>query len=187
MPPLVVGDHPRAPRAGRPGSPRRSRRSPRSVFNGRIEPKGDEDRFVVGVTPGQKLRIEVDAAELGSALDGVLQVRGPTARSWPRPTTPPSPTQSKAKAAAKKAAPINSPDPSLDFTVPAGMTEITLTLRDLRGEGGAGFPYRLTVEPVAAAAFQVAPIDDQVNIPRGGTAAVAVDGRPGRATTARSP
>ena len=61
------------------------------------------------------------------------------------------------------------------------MTEITLTLRDLRGEGGAGYPYRLTVEPHRPdRSFQLAPADDQINIPKGGTAAVAVEvTRPG--------
>ncbi len=44
------------------------------VLNGRIDPPGDEDRFILAVTPGQKLRIVVQAAENGSALDGVLQV-----------------------------------------------------------------------------------------------------------------
>src|SRR5262249_32113700 len=46
------------------------------ALNGRIDPAGDEDRFTLAVTPGQALRIEVSAAESGSALDGVLQVLG---------------------------------------------------------------------------------------------------------------
>ena len=46
------------------------------VFNGRIDPPGDEDRFVLAVTAGQRLHVAVEASELGSALDGVLQVLG---------------------------------------------------------------------------------------------------------------
>ena len=144
------------------------------VFNGRIGKPREEDKYVVVVTPGQKYHIEVDAAELGSALDGVLQVKGPDGAVLANADDTAAPTQSKAKAAAKKAATINSPDPSLDFTVPGGMSEITLSLRDLRGEGGDGYPYRLTVELVDAAPFQIAPVDDQLNLPKGGTAAVAV-------------
>ena len=144
------------------------------VFNGRIARKGEQDRYTVVVVPGQKYHIEVDAAELGSALDGVLQIQGPDGKVLATADDTAAPTQVKAKAAAKKAAAINSPDPSVDFTAPAGMTEITLTLRDLRGEGGDGYPYRLTVEPSAPAPFQVEPVEDHVNIPKGGTAAVAV-------------
>ena len=86
------------------------------VLNGRIDPAGDEDRFVLAVTPGQKLRIEVDASEHGSALDGVLQVLGAkdAVLATADDTRPPDPAR------AKKAAAIASPDPSLDFTVPAG-------------------------------------------------------------------
>jgi hypothetical protein len=83
------------------------------------------------------------------------------------------PVQAK-KAAAKKAAAINSPDPSLNFTVPAGVTEIRLALRDLRGDGGSGYPYRITVEPIASG-FHLTLAEDQINIPLGGTAAVGVE------------
>ena len=38
------------------------------VFNGRIDPSGDEDRFALVVTPGSRVRIKVHAYELGSAL-----------------------------------------------------------------------------------------------------------------------
>jgi hypothetical protein len=173
IPPLVVGKLPELREPALAGSPTLKAFAP-IVFNGRIGKRGEEDKYVVGVTPGQKYHIEVDAAELGSALDGVLQIKGPDGGVLATADDTAAPTQSKAKAAAKKAAVINSPDPSLDFTVPAGMPEITLTLRDLRGEGGVGYAYRLTVEPVDAAPFQVVPTDDQLNIPKGGTAAVAV-------------
>ena len=47
------------------------------VFNGRIDPPGDNDRFVLMTTPGVRLRIKVEAAELGSAAGrGALQVLG---------------------------------------------------------------------------------------------------------------
>ena len=46
------------------------------VFNGRIDPAGENDRFAIAATPGQRMRIRVEAAEFGSALDGVLQVLG---------------------------------------------------------------------------------------------------------------
>ena len=36
-----------------------------------IDPAGDEDRFVLEVSPGKKYRITVLAADLDSALDGL--------------------------------------------------------------------------------------------------------------------
>ena len=173
IPPLIVDTLPELREPTGSGSPTLKAFAP-VVFNGRIGKPREEDRYIVGVIPGQKYHIEVDAAELGSALDGVLQVKGPDGGVLATADDTAAPTQSKAKAAAKKAAAINSPDPSVDFTVPAGMLEITLTLRDLRGEGGDGYPYRLSVESVDAAPFQVTPVDDQINIPKGGTASVAV-------------
>jgi hypothetical protein len=173
MPPLVVDVLPELREPTEPGSPILKAVAP-VVFNGRIGKKGEEDQYVAVVTPGQKLRIAVNAADLGSSLDGVLQVKGPNGAVLATADDTQTPAQNKAKAAAKKAAALNTPDPSLVFTVPAGMTEITLALRDLRGEGGSGYPYRLTVEPVAPTSFLVTTTDDQINIPKGGTAAVAL-------------
>ena len=76
IPPLVVDRLPELREPTEPGSATLKAFAP-VVFNGRIGKRGEEDRYVVVVTPGQKLRIEVDAAELGSALDGVLRVKGP--------------------------------------------------------------------------------------------------------------
>jgi hypothetical protein len=139
------------------------------ALNGRIDPAGDEDRFVLAVTPGQKLRIEVDASDYGSALDGTLQILGAkeAVLATADDTAPPSPGKGK------KPPPIASPDPTLDFTVPAGLNEITLAFRDLERRGGTGFAYRIRVVPEPAT-FDVVLDEPQVSIPRGGTAAVGV-------------
>ena len=73
--PLIVGE---LPELREPADPAAEpiRAAVPVALNGRIDPAGDEDRFVLAVTPGQKLRIEVDAADHGSALDGALQVLG---------------------------------------------------------------------------------------------------------------
>ena len=76
IPPLVVNSLPELREPVQSESPTLKALAP-IVLNGRISKRGEEDRYVVGVTPGQKYHIEVDAAELGSALDGVLQVKGP--------------------------------------------------------------------------------------------------------------
>ena len=133
--PLIVGE---LPELREPADPAAApvRAAVPVALNGRIDPAGDEDRFILAVTPGQKLRIEVDASDYGSALDGTLQILGGKGEVLANAddTAPPSPGKGK------KAPPIASPDPSLDFTVPAGQTEITLTMRDLEGARRAGLP-----------------------------------------------
>jgi hypothetical protein len=166
--PLIVDELPELREPADPAAPPVRAAVP-IALNGRIDPAGDEDRFVLAVTPGQKLRIEVDASDFGSALDGTLQVLGGKGEvlATADDTPPPSPGKGK------KAPPIASPDPTLDFTVPAGQNEITLALRDLGSRGGQGFPYRIRVLP-AAPGFDLVLDDTQVSMPRGGTAAVGV-------------
>ncbi|KAJ3046426.1 hypothetical protein HK102_013181, partial [Quaeritorhiza haematococci] len=71
--PLVVSGLPEIREPADPAAPPIRVAAP-IVLNGRIEAPGDEDRFVVAVKPGSKLRVRVDAASLGSSLDAVLQV-----------------------------------------------------------------------------------------------------------------
>ena len=175
--PRVVGDLPELREPTDPEAPPLRVAAP-IVLNGRIDPPGEDDRFLIAVSPGQKLRIRVEAADLGSALDGQIQVlgaKGAVIASGDDSNLPPleSPAKAAAKSAAKKSATILSPDPSLEVTVPAGLDEITLVLRDLEGRGGIGFPYRLIVEP-AAPDFQLRMELAEASIPRGGTVAVEV-------------
>ncbi len=137
------------------------------ALNGRIDPTGDEDRYVLAVVPGQRLRIEVDAAGRNSALDAVLRVLGAGDAVLATADDTTTPVVGKTKAV------IISPDPTLEFTVPAGLTEVTLALRDLQGRGGTGYAYRITVEPIVPS-FKIDLNDMQVGIPKNGTAAVGV-------------
>ncbi len=143
-----------------------------TIFNGRIDPAGDEDRFTLVVTPGQKLKIEVDAAESGSSLDGILQIldaKGGVLATADDTTVPVAGKNGNAKPPG-----IVSPDPSLDnFTIPAGVTKITLALRDLESRGGVGFPYRIIVKQ-ADPGFELYLNDAQAALPKGGVTAVGV-------------
>jgi len=140
------------------------------AINGRIDPAGDEDRFVVSTTPGQILRIKVAASDHASALDGILQILG--ANNAVLATADDTTSNSPASPPGKPT-PILSPDPSIDFTVPANTHEITLALRDLQSRGGVGFPYRITVEPVTPT-FELALSNTEISVPKGGTALVGV-------------
>jgi hypothetical protein len=169
--PLEVSELPELREPAEPNAPPVRAVAP-VVFNGRIDPPGDEDRFVLSVTPGQVLRVQVVAADLGSALDGALRVLG--AKDAVLASADDTTVAPNAPPGQKRAAPgIVSPDPALNVTVPAGVNEITLALRDLEGRGGTGFPYRIAVELVAPT-FDLVLADAQANIPKGGAAAIAV-------------
>ncbi len=139
------------------------------VVNGRIESPGDEDRFVVATKPGDKLRIRVEAARLGSSLDGWLQVLNPKGeaiatvddQSLPGPTV---------NGAATK---VVDADPAAVVDVPAGVDELTLVLRDNAKRGGVGFGYRIVVEPVTPD-FALTLEATEANVPRGGSRTIGV-------------
>jgi hypothetical protein len=139
------------------------------VFNGRIDPPGDSDRFVVATNPGDRLRVQVEASEFGSALDGLLQVLGNKGAVIANADD----TTIALPARNGQAQSLVYADPSLEFTVPGGTNEITLVIRDLENRGGLGFPYRIVVEPHSPD-FQLLVNDPQVSIPRGGAAGVGV-------------
>lgn len=168
--PLEVADMPEIREPADPAAPPIRAAAP-VVLNGRIDPAGDEDRFTLAVTPGQALRIEVNAASVGSALDGVLRVLN--AKDSQLATADDTTTAIPGVKVANR--PVNSisPDPSLNFTVPSGTTEITLALRDLESRGGTGFPYRISVTPVTPT-FELALAQSEVSVPRGGAALVGV-------------
>jgi hypothetical protein len=140
------------------------------VFNGRIDPPGDDDRFILATTPGQRLRIRVQAYERGSALDGVLRVLGNSGSVIANAddTTVPQPRRNN-----QATPPIVFPDPSLDLTIPGGTHEVTLVIRDLEDRGGVGFPYRIVVEPLVPD-FELVVNDPQVSVPRGGVTTAGV-------------
>ncbi len=169
LPPLVVENLPELREPTDPDAPP-LRAVPPVIFNGRIDPKGDEDRFTLVVVPGQKLRIDVTAADLGSSIDGTLQILGAKDAVL---ATADDTTANPAGPKNRRVPTIVSPDPALDFTVPADTTEITLALRDLQNRGGIGYPYRIRVEP-SGSGFELSTADAQVSIPKGGVVAIPV-------------
>ncbi len=133
------------------------------VFNGRLDPAGDEDRFALQVTPGSRLRIKVQAYELGSALDAVLRVERSNGGSIANAddTTIPLPPKNGMPQS------IILPDPSIETTVPSGTTELIVVIRDLEHRGGIGFPYRIIAEPLVPD-FELAVNEAEASVPLGG-------------------
>lgn len=169
LPPrIAVGDLPeRTWVKGDTKDPRALDLLPPLTVNGRLEHKGDADRFQFAVQEGQRYHIAVQAESLGSFLDGVLRVTDQAGRQLALVDDVDFPALVPGQLPSKAA------DPSLDLTVPAGVTLLVLELRDQRGRGGINFGYRLTIVP-GAADFALRPTVAELNVPRGGTAVLNV-------------
>ncbi len=186
LPPLVVSDLPERLEPAAADAPPLRVVAP-VVLNGRIDPVGDEDRFILAVTPGRKYRAEVAAVDLGSRLNAVLEVRDERGKVLHKVHNTHFDRATFRKIEGFEYFSI---DPSVEFTVPDGQTEVSLVLREFssdplslvldRGKmvklveyGGLGFVYRLTVVPVDSV-FEVGLNDAQVIVPKGGAATVGV-------------
>jgi hypothetical protein len=170
--PLVVGE---LPEINEPAEPPKGQDSlvlvaPPIVINGRMDPANDEDRYLVSVSPGQKLRVSLQAAEVGSTLDAELRVLGAKdAQIAKADDTPLTVYPNVRKKVAAKKADFVSADATTEVTVPQGLREITVVVRDLEARGGIGFPYRLVIEP-SEPSFELWLDESEVTIPRGGFA-----------------
>ena len=97
------------------------------VLNGRIDPPGDEDCFTLAVKPGQKLRAEVAAGDIGSAPLAVLKVLDARGTELAKAYS----NQYK-RASFRKSQGFEylSFDPAVEFTVPDGQSSVTLVVVD---------------------------------------------------------
>ncbi|CAN5886090.1 hypothetical protein BH23PLA1_BH23PLA1_31300 [soil metagenome] len=168
--PLVIGDRPELREPADPDAPALRATLP-VVFNGRLDPAGDEDRFLLSVSPGQKIRLTVEAATLGSAIDGLLIVRAPDGKELAREDDATIEIVNKGQ---KEPTTMVSPDPMVELDVPEGVSELTVLFRDLSGRGGVGFAYRITAETVSPT-FEIELVDSELSVPGGGSALVAVN------------
>ncbi len=141
--------------------------APPLTINGRLDKPGAADRYQFSVQAGQRFRFTVQAETLGSNLDGVLRITDQAGKQLALVDDVPLP----ALVAGQQ--PGLSIDPFTDLTVPAGTTLLVVELRDQRHRGGLNFGYRLTIEPTTAD-FTVHQPVAEVNVPRGGSKALAV-------------
>ncbi len=130
---------------------------PASVaVSGRIAARGEQDRYLLAVTPGQKLRFDVLASRIGSPLDGVLTVMneqgGTLATSDDRPGTS---------------------DPGLDLTVGSDQ-KLIVALHDLEGRGGDSYLYRISIRDLSQPDFSISAAEDRWMLPVGGALVVRV-------------
>jgi hypothetical protein len=124
------------------------------VINGRISEPEQQDRYLLNVTPGSKLKFTLTARGLHSPLDGRLAVlKHPDGNRL---------------AASNDAA--GTRDPVLEYTVPVGVDQIQLAVGDLFERGGPEFLYRLRVAPADRPDFSLALLTPKVDLPVNGTA-----------------
>jgi hypothetical protein len=128
------------------------------VINGRIQSGGDEDYFVFKAEAGQKLLMEVQARRLDSPLDSVLTLLDAEGKKLDENDDPPFPLA--------QPDPVNHiPYPDLACNVDpldalathvadsrlvhafAKAGDYFVRIRDVRGEGGEEYAYRLKITP----------------------------------------
>lgn len=128
-----------------------------AVIHGRLSVAREEDRFLLPVTAGETIRIDMIAARAGSPVDGVLAVR----------------KESGEQLAGADDSP-NSPDPVLDFKVPDGVDKVVVAVRDLLGRHGPEYVYRLRVAPADRPDFRLQLFGASEQVPGGGAQIVRV-------------
>ncbi len=128
-----------------------------SGVSGRIAAPRETDVYQFPVKPGAKLRFDLIAARIGSPLDGVLTLR-----------------DAQGKRLAENDDDSGSLDPRVTLTVPEGVEQLQLAVRDLTRRGGESFVYRVAVEPLDEPQVQVKTDQAGYAIPRGGSALITL-------------
>jgi hypothetical protein len=137
------------------------------IINSQMEHPGDIDRFQMAVRAGEKYRFRVEAAALGSRLDGVLRITDQGGKQLALVDDVDIPPRLPGEQ------PSRSIDPIAEVTVPQDGSLLIAEVRDQRKRGGVNFGYRLTVEP-APSDFLIELTSGELNVPRGGTAILPV-------------
>jgi hypothetical protein len=130
-----------------------------AAFNGRLSRAGAIGRFRLKVRPRDQLRFDVFADRLGSPCDALLKLQRDEGALLAQADDGPE-----------------GADHGLDFTVPAGLQNLVISVEDLHGRGGANFIYRVVVRPLAAPAreFRLSVPAGEINVPAAGTHIVEV-------------
>jgi len=124
-----------------------------AAINGVLSQPKEEDRYLLHVQAGQKLRFRVFANQAGSPLDATLSVRneqnGQLAANDDRSDTI---------------------DPGLDFTVPKNVTKLIVALRDVIRSGSPNHIYRIAVERADLPEFDLTLDNEAWQVPQNGAA-----------------
>lgn len=126
------------------------------AIDGRLLHPAERDQYLLNVTPGHKLRFRLEAQSLSSPIQGELEILNhPQGQRLAISGDQPSET-----------------DPKLDYTVPAGVTQIRLSVRDLFDRGNAHCIYRLVISPADQPDFTLTTTTAAIQLPQGGTSLI---------------
>ncbi len=122
------------------------------AISGRLNAINQKDRFMLPVTAGMKLVIEVFAERIGSRIDAAFELRN----------------KEGGVLAANDDGP-NTTDPRLEFTVPAGLDTLEIVVRDAIDLASEDAIYRLVITSADAPrpGFDIAMKLDALNVPAG--------------------
>jgi len=130
-------------------------------ISGKLLAPYEEDRYRVAVKPGSKVKLEVFAERLGSAIDVALVVRNDKGDQLARAEDSPGTL-----------------DPVLEYTVPDKITSIIVGVVDAQGRGGPRGVYRLVVDPqgvpTKSDGYSLSTLIQRVSLPIGGRAVVPI-------------
>ncbi|MGO8930018.1 MAG: hypothetical protein ACLQU3_24385 [Limisphaerales bacterium] len=132
------------------------------TINGRIQKRGDVDYFIFAAQKGQTLVMEVLARRLDSPLDAIITLLNPKGEELREvddtDTGEPFVTHFA--------------DPRLEFNFPAAGDYI-LRIRDVQGNGGEDYAYRLSIAPPRPA-FALRVMPDTARVGPGDTTIISV-------------
>ncbi|MFO0918375.1 MAG: hypothetical protein U0872_08680 [Planctomycetaceae bacterium] len=123
-------------------------------INGRLLQRGERDRYLLNVTPGQKLRFRLMTQSLASSVEGEITLfqhpeGNVLAMTGDQPTLQ---------------------DQVLEYAVPAERRQIEVSVRDLLSHGGERSFYRLEISPAGQPDFALALNSAVAELPDNGTA-----------------
>ncbi len=134
------------------------------AISGRIQRSGESDYFVFKARAGQALVMEVFARRLDSPLDSILTLFNSKGQELAENDDNVDPTESLV---------THHADSRLVYTFPAA-EDYVLRIRDVQGNGGEEYAYRLVIAPPRPDfALRVTP--DGARVARGDTAVIAVN------------
>jgi hypothetical protein len=162
--PFAVGELPETREAEPNDTPAQANRVGVPVaIHGRIQRSGDSDYFVFKAQAGQTLVMEVYARRLDSPLDSILTLFNSKGEEL---------AENDDNVDAIESLVTHHADSRLVYTFPA-VGDYVLRIRDVQGNGGEEYAYRLVIAPPRPDfALRITP--DSARIGRGDTAVIAV-------------
>ncbi|MGA2617533.1 MAG: hypothetical protein ABSF26_07995 [Thermoguttaceae bacterium] len=155
-----------------------------AVINGRIQKPGDDDYFAFKAEAGQRLVMEVQARRLDSPLDSVLTLLDAEGKKLAENDDPPSPlaqpNPQNLMPYPDLAANVDPADALITHLADSRLVhtfdkagDYVVRIRDVRGEGGEEYAYRLRIAP-AGPDYVLRINTDSARLAQGDSAVLAV-------------